>query len=197
MERLAFPPPSSPHGSHVDTAFLVCAIAGGAILLLQFLLGLVGMDHGDLFGVDLSDLHTSDALELLSVRSIGAGLAFFGLIGLLVLSWGGAAWMALPAGIAAGVTTAGVLALAQRQMRKLERDGTLRMEKAIGEAATVYLSIPGQLAGSGKVHLQLQGRIVELEAVSQHPLPTGAAVVVVDLVGPDTVEVAPQLPSEV
>ncbi|HYJ79071.1 MAG TPA: hypothetical protein VEW03_05705 [Longimicrobiaceae bacterium] len=181
----------------MSTALLVCAFAGSAVLLLQFLLGLVGLDHGDLFGVDLSDLHAGDALNLLSVRAIGAGLAFFGLVGLLVLSWGGPEWMALPAGLVAGGTAATLVAFATQQLRRLESDGTLRLEKAVGEAATVYLSIPGELAGSGKVHLALQGRTVELEAVSQHALATGTPVVVVDLVGPDTVEVAPQLPPEV
>ena len=181
----------------MSTFFLVCASIGGALLVLQMLLGLAGMDHGELFGVELPHLHAGDALNLLSLRALAAGLAFFGLIGLLVLSTGGAAVLALPAAAAAGVGSASAVALAQRQLRRLERDGTVRLENAVGEAATVYLSIPGGTAGPGKVHLALQGRTVELQAVSQTPLPTGAEVVVVDVVGPDTVEVVPQLPSEV
>jgi membrane protein implicated in regulation of membrane protease activity len=181
----------------VSTFFLVCASIGGALLILQMLFGLAGMDHGELFGADLSDLHAGDALNLLSLRALAAGLAFFGLIGMLVLSTGGPAALALPAGLAAGLGSASAVALAQRQLRRLERDGTVRLENAVGEAATVYLSIPGGTAGPGKVHLDLQGRTVELQAVSQTPLPTGSSVVVVDVVGPDTVEVVPQLPPEV
>jgi len=181
----------------VSTFFLVCASIGGALLILQFLFGLAGMDHGELFGVDLSDMHAGDALNLLSLRALAAGLAFFGLIGMLVLSTGGPSVLALPAALAAGLGSASAVALAQRQLRRLERDGTVRLENAVGEAATVYLSIPGGTAGPGKVHLALQGRTVELQAVSQTPLPTGASVVVVDVVGPDTVEVVPQLPPEV
>ena len=181
----------------MSTFFLVCASVGGALLILQLLFGLAGMDHGELFGVDLSGLHAGDALNLLSLRALAAGLAFFGLIGLLVLSTGGPAVLALPAALAAGLGSASAVALAQRQLRRLERDGTVRLENAVGEAATVYLSIPGGAAGPGKVHLALQGRTVELQAVSHTPLPTGASVVVVDVVGPDTVEVVPQLPPEV
>jgi hypothetical protein len=131
------------------------------------------------------------------VRALAAGLAFFGLVGMLVLSLGAGAALALPAALAAGGTAATLVALAMRQMQRLERDGTVRLERAVGEAATVYLSIPGGPGRPGKVHLALQGRTVELQAVSQHSLPTGAEVVVVDVVGPDTVEVVPQTPLEV
>ena len=182
----------------MSTFFTLCAAVGGALLLLQFLLGLAGLDHHLQFlDVELEEVHAGDALNLLSVRALAAGLAFLGLVGLLVLSRGGGALFAFPAALAAGLGAALVVAFAQRQLHRLERDGTVRLERAVGEAATVYLSIPGGTDRPGKVHLSLQGRTVELQAVSQQSLPTGAQVVVVDVLGPDTVEVVPSLPPEV
>ena len=178
----------------LSTVFFVCAVAGAAILVLQFLLGLVGLEHYGMPEVD--HLHAGDTLDLLSVRAVAAGLAFFGLLGMLVEAWGGGATAATVVGLLAGGTSAALVSLAQRQLRRLERDGTVRLENAVGESATVYLSIPGGMGGLGKVHLALQGRTVELQAVSQHPLSSGADVVVVDVVGPDTVEVTPSLPPE-
>jgi len=178
--------------SRLNTVYYVCALAGGALLVLQFLLGLLGLEH---HGFDLGHLHAADTLNLLSVRALAAGLAFFGLLGMLTQAWGGGAGLALVAAAAAGTASALAVAAAQRQLRRLERDGTVRLERAVGEAATVYLSIPGGMARPGKVHLALQGRTVELQAVSLHPLSTGADVVVVDVVGPDTVEVT-SLPPE-
>ena len=180
----------------MSTIFFVCALAGGALLVLQLLLGLVGLDHHHLLEVRLGDLHPGDTLNLLSVRAIAAGLAFFGLLVMLVQARGGAALPALASGLLAGGTAVTLVAMAQRQLRRLERDGTVRLENAVGEAATVYLSIPGGMGRPGKVHLALQGRTVELQAVSLNPLSTGADVVVVDVVGPDTVEVTPSLPPE-
>lgn len=180
----------------MSTFFLICAIVGGALLLLQLLFGVAGMDHGELFGVDLSDMHAGDALNLLSLRALAAGLAFFGLTGMLVLSLGGPGVLALPAAVAAGGASAALVAVAQRQLKRLERDGTVRLENAVGAPATVYLSIPGGTA-AGKIHLALQGRTVELQAVSHEALPTGAEVVVVDVLDDDTVEVALLPPSEV
>jgi hypothetical protein len=55
-----------------------------------------------------------------------------------------------------------------------------------------YLSIPGAKAGVGKVHVNQLNRTVEYKAITaQEQLPTGAKIVVVSVVGADTVEVAP------
>ena len=54
----------------------------------------------------------------------------------------------------------------------------------------MYLRIPGAKAGAGKVHLMLQNRTVEYQAVTAGAeLPTGAPVKVVAVVNSDTVEV--------
>jgi hypothetical protein len=169
--------------------FWVCAFAGGGFILLQSLLGLIGLDdHGN----DHSATHAGDGLNLLSLRSIAAGLTFFGLTGLTALEWGFPRVLAVPTAAVAGVGVATGVALVMRGMRRMESDGVVRVEGAIGHPATVYLSIPGGRGAPGKVHLVLQGRTVEYRAVSRDPLPTGAAVVVVDVIDPDTLEVAPQ-----
>ncbi len=79
-----------------------------------------------------------------------------------------------------------------RTLHQLKSDGTVRIQRAVGQNGTVYLSIPGQRSGAGKVTLCLQNRTVECQAVTPYqPLPTGSKVVVTAVVGPDTVEVAP------
>ncbi|HEU0014908.1 MAG TPA: hypothetical protein VFQ45_14570 [Longimicrobium sp.] len=178
----------------MSTVFLVCAIAGGAILLVQTALSLVGLgDHA--LGLDLhTDAHgdAGDALNLLSLRAIAAGLAFFGLAGLLVESLGLGMVLGAVAGILAGLAAAVAMAFAMRGLARLEDDGSLRMQGAVGQQGTVYLGIPGGRSAPGKVHLSLQGRTVECQAIAEHPLVTGSPVVVVDVLGPDTVLVAPQ-----
>jgi hypothetical protein len=175
------------------TLFLVCAILGGTILVLQFLLGLLGLGldaaHLDL---DKDGLHAGDALNLLSARALAAGTAFFGIGGLAASSLGTGAVVALPVAMAAGTCAAVGTAALMRGLTRLEADGTVRLERAIGESGTVYLRIPGQRAGTGKVQLTLQNRTVECQAItSLDELPTGTPIIVVDIIGPDTVEVAP------
>jgi len=175
----------------VSTVFWICALAGGGFVLLQAILGLLGLGEHDVVD-DHGELHAGDALNLLSVRAIAAGLCFFGLTGLAAGEWGLGTLLALPFALAAGFAAAVVVALTMRAMRRMETDGVVRPEGAVGRPATVYLSIPGGPGAPGKVHLFLQGRTVEMKAVSRDPLPTGAPVVVVDVVSPDTLEVAPQ-----
>jgi membrane protein implicated in regulation of membrane protease activity len=77
-------------------------------------------------------------------------------------------------------------------MRRLTADGTVRIQRAIGEQATVYVPIAARQKRAGKVHLKLQDRLVEYEAVTSadEPLPTGARVRVVGLIG-NRLEVEP------
>ncbi len=175
----------------METLFLACAVLGGAILVLQILLSLLGMDHG--LGVLHLDLHAdaAEGLNLLGVRALSAGLTFFGIGGLAGYATPLGLAAALPLALFMGGGAAVGVAAAMRALLRMESDGTVRIERAVGEPATVYLSIPGGRAGMGKVHLKLQDRLVEYQALSAHPLPTGAQVIVVDVVGPDTVEVAP------
>ncbi|HEX5726864.1 MAG TPA: hypothetical protein VFX98_15415 [Longimicrobiaceae bacterium] len=173
----------------MSSLFLVCAVVGGAVLALQIVLGLVGLAHDwELpgFGYDVDVHDADDALNVLSVRALAAGLLFFGLAGLTV---GGplAILAALGAGLAALLGVAAVM----RALRRLEGDAAVRLHRAVGETGSVYLGIPAGRAGTGKVHLTLQGRTVECRALSEHALPTGASVLVIDVVGPDLVEVVP------
>jgi hypothetical protein len=173
----------------MTTFFVVCAALGGGVLVVQLLLGLLGVidaggDHAGAHGV------VHEGLDLLSVRALSAGVAFFGLGGLVGLTtplgWIAAIPLALIAGVAAMVGTA----VAMRWLLKFEDDGTVSIHGAVGATGTVYLTIPGDRKGAGKVTLTLQNRTVEYQAVtSAGALPTGAPIMVVDIVGPDTVDV--------
>jgi hypothetical protein len=182
----------------MQTFFLACAILGGAVLIVQLLLGLFGIVHD---GIDAphdgSGHHgalseTSDGLHLLSVRALSAGLGFFGVGGMAGLATGMGLLAALPLGAALGFGAMIATALITRWMLSLEDDGSVSIDGAVGSTGTVYLAIPGERKGTGKVLLTLQNRTVEYQAVtSQGALPTGASILVVDVVGPDTVDVVP------
>jgi len=189
----------------VTTFFLACAAVGALVLVAQLVLGAFGIDggHHDASGVHLGHTeaghteagHTSDALQLLGVRPLAAGALFFGIAGFAALAARLPGWAALGIGAGAGLAAATSVAALMRTLLRLEDDGTLQIGGAVGLPATVYLRVPGGRQGVGKVLLTLQNRIVEYQAVtshaSPHDIPTGAKVIVVDVVGPDTVEVAP------
>jgi hypothetical protein len=194
-----------------ETIYGICALTGGTLLVCQFLLGLVGAgDHHDAGGghdfhdagghdshggSDHADGQHSLFLSVLTFRSMAAALTFFGLVGLTsTVNWQHEPELSLGLALLGGAAALFGVGYLMRMLHRLKADGTLRIERAIGQSGTVYLSIPGHKAGKGKVTLRLQNRTVEYQAVTPHQqLATGCPVVVTGVLGPDTVEVeAPQ-----
>ncbi len=191
--------------------YLVCAALGGTVMVCQFVMTLIGLggdhdlggDHGDIghdVGHDVAHGHhevghehaSSWFVGVLTFRTLVAAITFFGLGGLAASVQDIGEPLELLIGLAAGVAALFLVAWMMKSLARLQAEGTVRIDRAVGKIGTVYLPIPGQKAGAGKVHLSLQNRTVEYQAVtSQESLPTGAKVVVVAVTGSDTVEVIP------
>ncbi len=198
--------------------FIFCAAAGGTVLVVQFLLALVGLG-GHVFDVDVphdighdfgGDFHGDtgggvhdgsaddagvhhDAINffrILSFRTVVAAMAFFGLSGLAAQSAGASTGHTLFIAIVAGGIAMTAVYWMMRGLRELYAEGTVRIQRAVGEHGLVYLRVPAAGAGSGKIQLNLQNRTMEYLAVTAGPeLPTGAKVVVTKIVNPTTLEV--------
>ncbi|MCI0458505.1 MAG: hypothetical protein L0Z62_16190 [Gemmataceae bacterium] len=207
----------------METLFLICAIVGGTLMMARLVLSLIGLGGGhDVDGGHEVDVghdadvghdtdvgHDGDAGDqghavghggesswffgVLTFRSIVAALTFFGLAGMTALRADFSALQALALAIAAGAGALYLINWIMKSLTRLQADGTVRIEKAVGKVGTVYLSIPGQKAGAGKVHLSLNNRTVEYQALTPHAagLATGARVLVVAAINSDTVEVVP------
>lgn len=185
----------------MDTVFLICAALGGGFLVLLFLAGLAGFggdhdaDHGGSLDHDHGDGKATDHagnwfLGLLSIRAVTAALAFFGIGGMVALTSGATELAALGVAVGAGLAALFLVAQIMQSLIKLKADGTARVDRAVGRTGTVYLRVPGSHTGPGKVHLSLQNRTVEYQAVTAGgELPTGTPVRVVGVVNSDTVEV--------
>jgi hypothetical protein len=207
--------------------FIVCAATGGTVLVIQFLLGLIGLGgemfevdvpqdvghdfggdfHGDTGGdfhgdhggggdhaaqsADQSDHHDSMHLfRILSFRTVVAALAFFGLAGLAAQSSGASDSTTLLIAVAAGAAAMAAVYWMMRGLQELRADGTVRVQRAVGQHGNVYLRVPANRSGSGKIQFNLQNRTMEYLAVTAGPeLPTGTKVVVVGVVNPTTLEV--------
>ena len=84
-----------------------------------------------------------------------------------------------------------VMAVIFKLCMRLQSDGTMRLENAIGQSGSVYLTIPPARQGRGKVEVMVQEQMRELEAVTddKDPLPTGCEVVVTAISGRSTLVV--------
>ena len=181
--------------------YLICAVAGGTVFVLQLILTLLGGGDHDVGGHDGTSVVDHDAhfWGIFGLRAIVAGVTAFGLGGMLVKSVGGATIISAPVAIGSFFAAALLVAGLLRTMGRFSADGTAHIEQAVGRPGVVYVNIPGDKQGPGKVHLQLQNRTVEVEAITYgNALETGTRVVVTSVIGSNMVEViaAPEMRRE-
>ncbi|MCM1330449.1 MAG: hypothetical protein NC253_13530 [Ruminococcus sp.] len=124
-------------------------------------------------------------LRLFTVQGIVAFLAVFGWTSIAGVSMGIPGVGAVPLGFVAGFFAMYGVAKLVQISGKLAENGTVDFRNAIGETAAVYIPIPPNGEGEGKVTLTLQGRFMECSAVSNEKelLKTGTVVRVTDLNG--------------
>ena len=125
---------------------------------MKLVLGLVGV------GLDADVEHSHDlahGFDLLSVRGLAAAAAFFGVAGRWALAAGAGTTLATMLAVIAGIVAAAGVTFVMRLLRRFESDGVVRIERALGQPATVHVRVPAD-GGAGKVTLTLQDRFVEL-----------------------------------
>ena len=142
--------------------------------------------------VDVDDLDGGDSLSFLSVRALAGFLTFFGLVGWTGISKEWNSGVTALVAFAAGSSVMVVVALMMRFFRRMGSSGTVRLENTVGLTGSVYLKIPAEKSGRGKVTLTVQGQSREFEAMTSGPeLSTGAECKVVRLITGSLIEVAP------
>jgi hypothetical protein len=189
---------------NLESLFLYAAIGGGVVLMIQFAMLIFGGDDGssaaDATGFDLGgdDGGVTDAsgfwfLEMISLRTLSAAAMFFGLVGGAAYKTGAPVGVSIALASLAGYGAMYSVYWAFKQIFRLENQGNEDVYNAIGQTAEVYVPIAERNRQLGKVHLVMQGRTVEYQALtdSEYPLSTGAKVLVMDVVSNDTVKVAP------
>jgi len=168
------------------------ALPVSLIFVIQLILTLIGMDASDGADVDFEgDFDGGDMpFQLFSFRNLINFLIGF--------SWGGIAFFdkienKFILTIVALIIGTGMLImffLIIRQIMKLSQDNTMKLSSAIGETATVYLSIPGENKGKGKVHVKVNETLREVDAVTDgETLPTGSMVKIIETINESILKV--------
>jgi hypothetical protein len=188
--------------------FGICATIGVTLLVCQLVLTVVGFgghhagggdaadagsdgDAGHLGGVDHHGDHGSNwFFGVISLRTLIAALAFFGLAGLGLNAMGLSPLIVLGGAALAGFGAMHLVHWLMQSLALLRADGTVRLDQAVGATGTVYIPIPGQHQGIGKISLNLDAQMVELAArTPAESLPTGTKIVVTKVLQGELVEV--------
>jgi membrane protein implicated in regulation of membrane protease activity len=167
----------------LDNLFLVSAILGGCLFLVQLVLQFLGGDFdgpGELeFGADAS---SDVAFKVLSLQGLSAFFLMFGLVGMALRNETGVGpTLSLLGASFAGAASTLVIRELFRLFTRLQSSGTLRIGDAVGATGTVYLSIePGK---PGKVTVVVGSRSLVRDAIPEgrQTLPTGTPIRVVQV----------------
>lgn len=179
----------------MEQLYIGCAVIGGTLLVLQFIMMALGLFDHDVDADGVDDIvveHDPSAafFKMLSLKTIVSFMTFFGLTGMATSKSELPAPVPLVIAVAAGCLAFFVVAWLMAAMAKLQSRGNVNLRNAIGSTARVYLRIPGGNGGRGKVTVSVQGRSVEAKAFTNgEELPTGSTVQIVDVPSSDIVEV--------
>lgn len=171
------------------------AIFTSTIFIIQMVMTFIGIgdvDAGDAdfdLGSDASDgtLDAGGTLQLFSVRNIVNFLLGIGWGGVCLSAYVHSQALLALAALAVGCLAVVLFAMIYKQMRRLEHDGAFRIDDCVGQVADVYLRIPGQRRGEGKVQYSFGGSVQELAAITEgEAIASGAKVRILEVVGQHT-----------
>ena len=194
------------HDIYLYAAIFGCTLVGLQVILQVF--GLMDTDGADALDADAShsmdaagahdfdpgaDAHGSSLFfGILSFKALCAFAGIFGLVGLVMIETGSATHIRVLAASGAGVAAMFGVAWMMKALTRLQSSGTIDIRNAIGRTGSVYLRIPGEGAGTGKVTIEVQGRSMVLPAITDgDEIATGRRVTVVGVAGLEAVKVVP------
>ncbi len=163
-------------------AFWFVAIPASLLFVLQTIMTFLGTDVSDGGEADLSG-HTGGIdtpFELFSLRNL---INF-----LLGFSWSGISFyhhithkaILVVVALGVGILFVNLFFLLIGQLVKLAEDNSFQIASTLHLEGEVYLSIPENKQGIGKILISVKGSVRELEAMTEGPkIPTGSRIRVV------------------
>ncbi len=155
--------------STLQQSFWWVAIIASLIFMVQLIFTIIGTDftdglHADFDG-DLDAVH--GPFQLFSFRNLINFLMGFGWTGVAFYhSFQNQMLLVILAAIV-GCLFVIIFFIIIKQIMKLTEDNTFNIDKLVGKTAEVYLRIPEQKSGKGKVQVSLNGSNHELLAVTE------------------------------
>ncbi len=170
-----------------ERIFWYLAIPTTLILILLMVLSIFGGDTDTDVDTDVdADIADGDTIpfQFISVKNIVAFFAVFGWSGIGFINAGMAPWLVILLAVFCGLLMMLLMGTLFYLMSKLAENGTLKMNNAIGRLGEVYLRIPAQRGGMGKVQISVQGSVRTLDAITDdlETISTAAIVQVIDVI---------------
>lgn len=162
------------------------ALIASAIFIVLIILTFVGGEVDDTGDVD-SDIEgdTGIHFQFLSFKNLIGFFTLFGWSGIACIGEGLSKGMTILISTACGLLMMAIMASLFYYLGKLNSSGSLKIENALNQIGEVYLTIGANRSRIGKVHINIQGGMRELNALTDEPsdLHQGDIVTVVQVTG--------------
>lgn len=133
---------------------------------------------------EMVDADDGMGFHFFTIKNMIAFFTIFGWSGLACLDSGLGRWTTIIISVASGTLMMFIMASIFYFMSRLSYNGTMKMKNALHKIGEVYLTIPPSREGLGKVQLNVNGSIHELEAMTDDdaPLKNGTLVKVIEII---------------
>ncbi len=177
-------------------------LSASLIFVIQSVMTFLGAGDSSDFDVDTdvsgdvdvpdTDVHGTGQ-GLLTFRNFVNFLLGFGWSAILLRESIGSTPLLIVVSVIVGVILVILVMLLFKWLSGMQEAGNINVFKsAVGCEGKVYLAIPGERSGSGKVQITINDAVREYEAVTDGPaLATGTSVRVVEVISTDTMLVEP------
>ena len=151
-----------------EKIYWLVALISSAIFVVLIILTIVGGDADDMGGdVDAEvDGDGGIGFQFLSFKNLMGFFTIFGWSGIACLDGGLSKVLTVGISVFCGLLMMTAMAALFYYLAKLQSSGTLKLKNALNEIGEVYLTIGANRSKIGKVSINVQGTLRELEALT-------------------------------
>lgn len=164
--------------------FYYIAIPVSLIFLVQTVMTVIGTDSSDGLHADFDgNLDGGDStFQLFSFRNLINFLLGFSWTGITFYSIIESKFWLITVALTVGILMVGLFFVTIKQILKLGEDNSFKIEDALNKTAEVYIRVPAERSGKGKVQVSIRGSVHELDAISDGvEIPSGTIVRIVKI----------------
>ena len=166
-------------------SFWYISLFSSLIFVIQTVLTFIGSDAGDGIEADFdSNLDATDApFQLFSFRNLINFLLGFGWTGVSFYNSIENQSLLILLSVLIGASFVYLFFIIIKQLMKLSENNSFNIKETLNKTAEVYLSIPENKTGKGKVMLSVRGSVHELDAMTndQEKINTGSIVKIISI----------------
>jgi hypothetical protein len=151
-----------------ENIYWLVALISSAIFVVLIVMTLFGGDADDLGGdVDAEiEADTGIGFQFLSFKNLIGFLTIFGWSGIACMDGGLSATLTVIISFICGFLMMTAMAALFYYLAKLQSSGTLKLKNALNQVGEVYLTIGANRSKIGKVSINVQGTLRELDALT-------------------------------